>query len=264
MHLIRNPWDNLFYTLIRDCKKSLKITSPFVKRKIVTDLLSNKSKQVNLQLITSCKLINFYRSVSDTDALKDILNNDGKIYNYQALHAKIYLFDDSKAVVTSSNLTEKGLKNNFEYGIYLDEPVLIKQIDKDFNDLIKNENTGIVKNENLTNIDKILNSVPKEKRMQLPRIQFEKAEEQDLYTGGVESIISNLKGWRLDVFQCLLKIKPDVFKLIDVYAFEQELKSKHPENLYVKDKIRQILQNLRDIGLIQFLSSGVYKKLWIQ
>lgn len=166
--LIKNPWDTLFYSLIKDCKTSLKITSPYIKSKVVTELLANKLDSVSLQIITSCKLINFYRSASDTEALKLILDNNGRVFNYQALHSKIYLFDNIKAIVTSANLTNKGLINNFEYGLLIEESHLVTEIEKDFNDLIRNENTGTVKNDNLSDIDNIMKSVPKEKRLMLP------------------------------------------------------------------------------------------------
>jgi type II restriction enzyme len=48
------------------------------------------------------------------------------------------------------------------------------------------------------------------------------------------------------------------FTLADVYKFEQELSAIYPKNQNVKPKIRQQLQVLRDVGLIEFLGKGVY------
>ena len=69
------------------------------------------------------------------------------------------------------------------------------------------------------------------------------------------------KGWLVDVLNCLDKIPTAEFELQDVYAFEGELKELHPENRFVKDKIRQQLQFLRDKGLLEFTGRGKYKKL---
>ena len=44
------------------------------------------------------------------------------------LHAKVYVFDENSAIVTSSNLTLSGLKSNIEYGIEVTEPVVIQRI----------------------------------------------------------------------------------------------------------------------------------------
>lgn len=69
------------------------------------------------------------------------------------------------------------------------------------------------------------------------------------------------KGWTLDVLKCLDRIKSNDFTLDDVYKFEVELKAKHPDNNFVKDKIRQQLQILRDMNIIEFVSRGRYRKV---
>ena len=69
------------------------------------------------------------------------------------------------------------------------------------------------------------------------------------------------KGWLLDVLSCLEKIPNRDFQLKDVYAFEDRLKALHPENNFVRDKIRQQLQFLRDKGYIEFISRGHYRKV---
>ena len=46
-----------------------------------------------------------------------------------------------------------------------------------------------------------------------------------------------------------------------MYSFEKYLKEKYPNNNFIKDKIRQQLQFLRDKGLIEFKSRGTYKKI---
>lgn len=50
--------------------------------------------------------------------------------------------------------------------------------------------------------------------------------------------------------------------LNDVYAYRDIIATKHPNNHNVNDKIRQILQYLRDMGLVKFVSPGHYKKLF--
>ncbi len=69
------------------------------------------------------------------------------------------------------------------------------------------------------------------------------------------------KGWILDIMNCLDAIPKDTFTLQDIYSFEKQLKQKYPNNNFVKDKIRQQLQLLRDKGLIEFKTRGTYKKV---
>ncbi|MDX8391368.1 MAG: DpnI domain-containing protein [Mariprofundaceae bacterium] len=68
------------------------------------------------------------------------------------------------------------------------------------------------------------------------------------------------KGWVLDVMKCVDAMSQDVFSLKEMYVFEGKLRKKHPNNNYIKDKIRQQLQLLRDKGLIEFINPGVYKR----
>jgi type II restriction enzyme len=69
------------------------------------------------------------------------------------------------------------------------------------------------------------------------------------------------KGWILDVLKCIDEIKSENFSLDDVYKFENNLKFKHPNNHFIKDKIRQQLQVLRDKGFIEFIGRGKYRKI---
>jgi type II restriction enzyme len=65
------------------------------------------------------------------------------------------------------------------------------------------------------------------------------------------------RGWLVDVLRCVERLY-STFTLENVYSFEGELAAKHPKNHYVRPKIRQQLQVLRDLGLIDFISPGVY------
>ena len=69
------------------------------------------------------------------------------------------------------------------------------------------------------------------------------------------------KGWILDLMSCVDLIKKETFSLEEVYKFEEKLKLKYPNNNFIKDKIRQQLQVLRDKGIIEFISRGNYKKI---
>ena len=61
--------------------------------------------------------------------------------------------------------------------------------------------------------------------------------------------------------KCVDSIAKRTFSLDDIYKFENDLKLKHPENNFIKDKIRQQLQVLRDKGIIEFTGKGNYKKI---
>ena len=50
------------------------------------------------------------------------------------------------------------------------------------------------------------------------------------------------------------------FSLSEVYAFEDRLRAIYPNNRFVRQKIRQQLQVLRDHGYLDFVSPGNYRK----
>lgn len=69
----------------------------------------------------------------------------------------------------------------------------------------------------------------------------------------------NLRGWILDVMNCIDRLNKKEFTLDEIYNFENILSEKHPENKHIKDKIRQQLQFLRDKGYLEFLDRGNYR-----
>lgn len=69
------------------------------------------------------------------------------------------------------------------------------------------------------------------------------------------------KGWVIDILKCIDEMPESHFSLDDIYKFEERLKVKYPKNNFIKDKIRQQLQVLRDKGFIEFVGRGQYKKV---
>lgn len=77
----------------------------------------------------------------------------------------------------------------------------------------------------------------------------------------VETNSLSARGWIMDTMKCIDKISKVIFSLEDIYMFEPELSIKYPDNHFIKEKLRQQLQILRDKGLIEFISRGHYKKV---
>lgn len=77
----------------------------------------------------------------------------------------------------------------------------------------------------------------------------------------LSAIGSKLRGWTLDVLRVVQELNRREFTLADVYEGESTLSKLHPENRNVRPKIRQRLQVLRDLGLLQFKGAGCYRLL---
>ena len=67
------------------------------------------------------------------------------------------------------------------------------------------------------------------------------------------------RGWLADVLACVRQLDKEIFTLADVYGFERQLANLHPMNKYIRPKIRQQLQVLRDYNIVEFLGKGTYK-----
>jgi type II restriction enzyme len=75
----------------------------------------------------------------------------------------------------------------------------------------------------------------------------------------LEKLQVEKRGWTLDVLNAIHSLGKKEFSLSDVYTQADSLASLHPDNRHVRDKIRQQLQVLRDLGLLDFLGSASYR-----
>lgn len=75
----------------------------------------------------------------------------------------------------------------------------------------------------------------------------------------LSALASENRGWTLDVLSVVRGLGKTDFRLSDVYALESSLVRLHPHNRHVRDKIRQQLQVLRDLGLLTFVGRGHYR-----
>ena len=67
------------------------------------------------------------------------------------------------------------------------------------------------------------------------------------------------KGWLNDVLTCVRELGKKEFTLKEMYGFEGRLQELHPDNRFVKDKIRQQMQVLRNEGIVEFVRRGEYR-----
>ncbi len=75
----------------------------------------------------------------------------------------------------------------------------------------------------------------------------------------LEKLQVEKRGWTLDVLQVVQSLGKLNLTLADVYAHADALAKLHPNNAHIRDKIRQQLQVLRDLGLLEFLGGGSYR-----
>lgn len=272
VEIIKSPWINKFKELVTATRDTFTFTSPFIKLSAVNTIMECRKHNFTIKGITSFRLRNFERGASDLEAIKSLLYNNALLKNITNIHSKIYIFDSFAAIISSANLTPAGLRGNVELGILLQEEILVKELRNYIESLLFDiKKSFAITEEIIIESANILNAIPKVALRQGRKLQdlekelfkLEDSTEDKIFQAGSSSILSGLSGWKKDIFSYLLNITKDVFSLEEVYKFKKQLFRLHPENRNIKPKIRQQLQLLRDMGLIEFTPErGVYRKLW--
>lgn len=132
--LIDSGWDKVLDEALNANHASIRIVCPFIKRGAVNRLLKYGKPKL-AQVITRFSLRDFAAGVSDVSALRLLLENGAQVKGVRNLHAKLYLFGESHAIVTSANLTEAALLTNHELGFVATDAWIIDPCRHYFEDL---------------------------------------------------------------------------------------------------------------------------------
>jgi HKD family nuclease len=219
--------------------------------------------------------------VTDSKALQDLYqltkaSPNIKLYCYRGsnsesnsegiYHPKLYIANQSSVVTTiigSSNLTEGGLKSNVELNVLI-ESKSDSDIASDIYALyyrMKFSNRCFEPDDEFLQLYDKICSAKKDQEKILRGEHFRKLSlkiaEKISSMPPLSPTSKDLFGWQRLVFE---KLPPGEFKTSDLYKFEEEFRRHYPRNRYIKAKIRQVLQQLRDLGLVKH--SG--KETWIR
>ena len=104
-------------------RTALRVVCPFIKWRTLEPLLS--LQPACIQVITRYNLSDFAEGVSDIEALRLLLKAGASVRGIRHLHAKLYIFGSSRAIVTSANLTRSGLHRNHEFGAVTEDPAAL-------------------------------------------------------------------------------------------------------------------------------------------
>lgn len=130
--LIAHPAEEAFLHLVRQAESSLFICTPYIKD-YGAEILLNHVHVQDLYILTNLSLANISGDNFDLSALLKLWRRyePMQVSSLGKLHAKVYIADDRLAFITSANLTRGGLRENYEYGILLYEPPLVRSLRED-------------------------------------------------------------------------------------------------------------------------------------
>lgn len=139
MRLLQSPWADHFKTLVAEAEASLLLCSPFIGAEPCSVICSRAARwgaTFRLTILTDLSRDNMLSGATDVAAVLRVAEAfpAADIRFLPSLHAKVYVADSARAIVTSANMTANGLTRNFEYGVLLHEGTLVSQVQRDIGD----------------------------------------------------------------------------------------------------------------------------------
>lgn len=135
--LLREDWKENLAALVQCASESLLISSPFVSRRGVEFLVDHLPNSIqndgSVKVLANLSPQNIVQGATEPESLQQLSNevSDTIIHHLPGLHAKVYVADTQKAIVTSGNLTAGGLEKNYEYGVSTSDVEAISIIRED-------------------------------------------------------------------------------------------------------------------------------------
>jgi hypothetical protein len=140
--LVDTGWAAHLEDALRVDHSRIRVIAPFIKERAAERLLK-AGRPETLEVITRFNLDDFSDGVSDIAALRLLMKSGARIRGIKNLHAKLYLFGDRRAIVTSANLTEAALLRNHEFGFLAEDEAIIARCREYFNNLWKRATTDL-------------------------------------------------------------------------------------------------------------------------
>ena len=167
LKLQASPFRSHLENLFNSAKQELFVASPYIKTP-EAEWVCNRiqklglAKTLRIQVMTDVRSSNVLGGSLDVAALR-IFNTEltnCEIVNLPRLHAKVYVADETNAIVTSANLTPSGLDSNLEYGIGIDDAATIQGIKLDLQRYAKLGNR--LSHEVIVELEKVADGLRKE------------------------------------------------------------------------------------------------------
>ncbi len=133
--LVSCGWDRVLDNVLQADHSCISVICPFIKERTVSRLLKY-GRPRHFRVITRFDLDGFLAGASDIAAIRELYKAGAKIRGVRNLHAKAYLIGKS-AIVTSANLTEKGLRHNHEFGFVTNDGSIVAECEAYFENLWK-------------------------------------------------------------------------------------------------------------------------------
>ena len=263
--VVTTPTEPWLQNQLESCVSRFLVASPYVNNAFV-DLIRRVRPTVEKVLVTRTDLRDFAMGSSSLETLSVLAADGVQVSRLGGLHAKVYVIDHAAALVTSANATVPGLRWNRECGVAVFDPTTVDHIAQ----LLL---SGFGADESPTHVtlgklilfrrpvEALRNALPRMPRINIPEAPETQYQEPFPLPNTAE-FLQGFRGWRRLTIEALLAQPSDTFPLQQMYtSCEQLARRRYPRDRHVDEKVRQQLQQLRDLGLVEFLGGGRYRRI---
>lgn len=259
--IVVTPTDAWLAGVVLNCRSSLRVASPFVNS-YLPERLGDLRAEVKLELLTRTRLEDFAGGASSLDAVVELSRRAGGILSTPSLHAKVYLADEHVALITSANATHAGMRRNRECGFETKETQWLRELAAQFKSGFGDKNAPSRWSEReLEGLREPVELLRKRRAAQVPGLTPHAEEDApSISRDDFENLAPTLTGWLRMTFEGVLALDRASFTLDQIYREVERVASRrYPANRHRREKLRQQLQRLRDMGLIRFTGKGNYE-----
>ena len=262
LQVVTTPTFDWLAECARGCNSRMLIGSPYVNDGIIqlTDMVSD---DVSRTLVTRTDLRDFAFGSSSLDTLCTLSRQGVEVRSLSSLHAKMYVFDDAIALVTSANATTSGMWRNLECGLSTENKQMVKELSMA---LLSGFGAEVPPREMRHEALYALNSSVRAIKATLPKPLTVVSKDDHLASEprfsifDKEAFLEGFNGWQRLTLEGVLAMPDSGFRLDDLLRVCAPIAAmRYPNNRHVHEKLRQQLQMLRDVGVVEFVAPGQYK-----
>ena len=133
VRLLSGPWRSDLAGIASAARESVLVVAPFIKEEEAAWLCKQLRPGIEVITLANINTDAVSASALDLAALRRLVEVSplARLVALSNLHAKVFVADETAAIVTSGNLTRSALDRNLEYGVLLSEPGLVRTVRED-------------------------------------------------------------------------------------------------------------------------------------
>lgn len=264
LEIVTTPTFDWLAVSAASCKRRLLVASPFVNDGIIS-LTDRLPSDVPCSLLTRADLRNFALGSSNLHSLCALARGGVTVHHLDGLHAKVYVFDDTSALVTSANATLSGMSRNWECGLATSDRGVVAQLaDSLLAGFGADSPPRRLWASELERLHVPVNAM----KASLPKAPVAAGQPSDdalppkvtFSVDDPEVLLEGFTGWKRLTLRGVLAMPADGFSIQDLFRVCAPMAAEeYPKNRHVEAKLRQQLQVLRGHGLVEFVRPGWYR-----